>query len=163
MIDKWRFVKYTNDGCSLFQCLHCYEMWDSRTNPEDWYHSKWQYCPYCGCKWMGEQKWDYRKKYMINFPIPVKKNYYWELQSKMKDNDQDNWSRHQIHYDYHIELKEELINKVGENIKDKAIVIDELRRAKKNEENKLFNLEYRIIRVEQVGMKEKIVRVIYKT
>ena len=50
MLNKWRYVDYTDDGCSIFECLYCHYKWESRTTPKDW---KW--CPVCGVKWDGEQ------------------------------------------------------------------------------------------------------------
>ena len=32
-IPKWRYVRYTDDGCSLYQCLNCYNGWEARTEP----------------------------------------------------------------------------------------------------------------------------------
>ena len=84
-IPYWREVKYTDEGCSEFQCLNCYKTWESRTPPgrhtyrcgkctycvtgvykcDDWEcHSKEEYraylpefifCPYCGIKWVGDK------------------------------------------------------------------------------------------------------------
>jgi hypothetical protein len=62
-----REVEYTDDGCSVYQCLSCYNTWEGRTsiltseciNPEEsdpinykfktLYH--WKFCPYCGIEW----------------------------------------------------------------------------------------------------------------
>lgn len=57
-INYWRYVEYTDDGCSLYQCLSCYETWESRTAPgyfdlEDNYARTWKFCPYCGVEWSG--------------------------------------------------------------------------------------------------------------
>jgi len=32
-IPCWRYVRYTDDGSALYQCLNCYEQWDARTAP----------------------------------------------------------------------------------------------------------------------------------
>ena len=32
-IPRWRYVRYTDDGSSLYQCLNCYNDWDARTAP----------------------------------------------------------------------------------------------------------------------------------
>ena len=29
----WRSVRYTDDGCSLYECLSCYNQWEGRTAP----------------------------------------------------------------------------------------------------------------------------------
>lgn len=50
-IPKWREIEYTDDGCSLYQCLHCYEKWEGRSSPE----YGWKFCPFCGVKWDGQE------------------------------------------------------------------------------------------------------------
>jgi hypothetical protein len=32
-IPCWRYVRYTDDGSALYQCLNCYNDWDARTAP----------------------------------------------------------------------------------------------------------------------------------
>ena len=32
-VPKWRYVRYTDDGSALYQCLNCYNDWDARTAP----------------------------------------------------------------------------------------------------------------------------------
>lgn len=32
-IPRWRYVRYTDDGSALYQCLNCYCYWDARTEP----------------------------------------------------------------------------------------------------------------------------------
>jgi len=49
-IPFWRNVGYTNDGCSLTECLTCYNRWELRSNM-----SHWKYCPFCGTIWLGEK------------------------------------------------------------------------------------------------------------
>lgn len=61
MIPYWRYVDYTDDGCSLYQCLSCYKQWESRSVPgwtdlEGEYHECWYYCPCCGVRWLGCQR-----------------------------------------------------------------------------------------------------------
>jgi len=36
MIPKWRKVRYTDDGCNLYQCLSCYNEWEDRDAPGWW-------------------------------------------------------------------------------------------------------------------------------
>ena len=48
-MNRWRRIKYTDDGCNLYQCLHCKDTWETRT-PAD----VWSYCPNCGIRWLGE-------------------------------------------------------------------------------------------------------------
>lgn len=59
-ISYWRNVDYTDDGCSLYECLNCYEQWEARTDPE---YAKWKFCPYCGCEWEGEKEWNHNAKW----------------------------------------------------------------------------------------------------
>lgn len=60
MINQWRKVEYTDDGCTVYECLKCKAGWESRSDPE-W--GKWQFCPCCGTKWDGQLKWDENAKY----------------------------------------------------------------------------------------------------
>lgn len=60
MINKWRMIQYTDDGCELYQCLHCYNSWEARTNPK-W--GKWKFCPVCGTRWDGQLKKNEKTKY----------------------------------------------------------------------------------------------------
>lgn len=57
MINHWRYVRYTDDGCSHYQCLMCYANWEGRSAPgyhhEGKYHCLWRFCPYCGTEWNG--------------------------------------------------------------------------------------------------------------
>lgn len=64
-IPYYRYVRYTDDGCGIEQCLNCYQEWEGRTGANNWI-----YCPYCACKWTGklecrekyEAAWEYRLK-----------------------------------------------------------------------------------------------------
>lgn len=59
-----RYVKSTDDGCGVDQCLSCYSQWEGRGS-----HG-WKFCPYCGVEWKGillcrekhEVAWLYRLK-----------------------------------------------------------------------------------------------------
>ena len=69
MINRWRYVEYTDEGCAIFQCLKCKSQWESRTSPgyiiqetfvgtdgktyEAGYYPTWHFCPVCGTKWDG--------------------------------------------------------------------------------------------------------------
>jgi hypothetical protein len=67
MIPYWRYVRYTDDGCALYQCLSCYNEWEGRgapgwTDMEGQYHTDWKFCPCCGVEWFGcnrEREEDY--------------------------------------------------------------------------------------------------------
>lgn len=57
-INYWRYVEYTDDGCSRYQCLSCYKQWESRTVPgyfglDDSYCPVFKFCPFCGVQWAG--------------------------------------------------------------------------------------------------------------
>lgn len=58
-INKWRHVEDDMDGCSIYECLLCYNRWSSRSTPSpageegNEYETKWKYCPCCGTKWDG--------------------------------------------------------------------------------------------------------------
>ena len=49
MINHWRLVKHTDDGCSVYECLSCLAEWEARTSPE----CGWKFCPACGTRWNG--------------------------------------------------------------------------------------------------------------
>lgn len=62
-IPYWREVKYTDDGCSVYQCLNCYSEWEGRSAP--WWSEDgkkpdrkgvWNLCPVCGITWIGQIK-----------------------------------------------------------------------------------------------------------
>jgi len=38
MFPYWRYVRYTDDGCAIYQCLDCKNSWESRTSP-GWFNS----------------------------------------------------------------------------------------------------------------------------
>jgi rRNA maturation endonuclease Nob1 len=40
-IPQYRYVEYTDDGCSRYECLNCYCQFEVRDIP-------WKYCPGCG-------------------------------------------------------------------------------------------------------------------
>jgi len=46
-IPKWRNVRYTDDGCTIYECLHCYYRWEARSSPK-------MFCMNCGTKWTEE-------------------------------------------------------------------------------------------------------------
>lgn len=70
-IPYWRKIKYIDDGCFIYQCLNCYNTWESRTAP--WFEdekkrysskSDWIACPICRVKWLGKIK-EKHKKYSL--------------------------------------------------------------------------------------------------
>jgi len=62
-----RHVRYTDDGCDVWQCLSCKQDWESRSQVAgDWPEMKYfKYCPYCGLEWAGQHKWDEQKKWNL--------------------------------------------------------------------------------------------------
>lgn len=45
----WRKRHYTDDGCTLYECLNCHCGWEGRDDPH-----LWNFCPHCGCEWVGQ-------------------------------------------------------------------------------------------------------------
>ncbi len=50
MMNKWRFVRYEDDGVSEYQCLKCKGTWSCRG-------AFGTFCSWCGTKWDGELVW----------------------------------------------------------------------------------------------------------
>lgn len=50
-MNKYRKVRYTDDGCVLFECLQCKGSFEAR-------HAGFVYCGHCGTKWEGALVWD---------------------------------------------------------------------------------------------------------
>jgi hypothetical protein len=44
---------YTDDGCSLFECLLCHETWEDRRD------RGWRFCSFCGTEWEEEVRQEY--------------------------------------------------------------------------------------------------------
>lgn len=54
MLNKYRRIEYTDDGCTLYECLKCKAKWECR--------NFWNvYCGKCGTKWDGELEWEEEK------------------------------------------------------------------------------------------------------
>jgi hypothetical protein len=58
-LNLWRYVRYSDDGCAIYECLNCYRGWEGRDEP-GYYHWEtnqyiacWHFCPFCGTKWDG--------------------------------------------------------------------------------------------------------------
>jgi hypothetical protein len=90
---KWRTVKYTDDGCSLYQCLSCKRVWEARTDPGYFssterceevdegacdmgggkfyreippiYVENFKFCPYCGIRFEGPIRCDRDNERML--------------------------------------------------------------------------------------------------
>ena len=50
---QFRYVEYTDDGCSIWQCLWCRNTIEIRDNPE-W--ARWCFCPKCGRSWFKKME-----------------------------------------------------------------------------------------------------------
>lgn len=50
-INKWRWVRYEDDGVEGYECLKCRKTWSMRGSPGP-------FCSYCGTKWDGEVAWN---------------------------------------------------------------------------------------------------------
>lgn len=48
-MNKWRNVNYTDDGCTLYQCLSCMNKFEGRTGPV-------RFCTFCGTEWEGQHE-----------------------------------------------------------------------------------------------------------
>lgn len=46
---QYRKVRYTDDGCTVYQCLWCLGTVEIRDNP----HYGWNFCPKCGKSWFN--------------------------------------------------------------------------------------------------------------
>ena len=58
MLKHWRTAEYTDDGCSVYECLSCKAQWEARTSPE---HAHWRFCPVCGIGWHGRLPLDHER------------------------------------------------------------------------------------------------------
>ena len=44
---QYRRVRYTDDGCNLYQCMWCHQTIEIRDDPQ----YGWKFCPLCGKSW----------------------------------------------------------------------------------------------------------------
>ena len=117
-LNKWRSIKYLDDGVSEFQCLFCKGTWTS-TNSPDW--AGWIYCPLCGTKWEGKHEcrehkhksYDYYNKMTEeqtkNRERKIRENECsWEIQRRVLSDDGTvlaDWEwYYNFEHDYPIEL-----------------------------------------------------------
>lgn len=120
MLNKWRRVGYTDDGCVEYECLACYKRQDTRSFYE-------HFCPNCGTKWEGqhlvysvkEKYGDYehelnenglgKKRYKAYalirklydkgiYPKRVELRPTWEIESRCVGEFKTNWSRDSMSY-----------------------------------------------------------------
>ena len=96
MIPYWRTVRYTDDGCCIYQCLQCKAEWESRTGPgytdRGVYRAHWHYCPYCGCQWQGtaresEDDFGPRRKRIVEAQYKARwpqrePSYWWVIEER---------------------------------------------------------------------------------
>jgi hypothetical protein len=122
-IPKYRCVEYTNDGCSIWQCLSCKAKWECR-------YGHFHYCGNCGVKWEGELVWDSEAKYQGyegQEPPPPEKRWY--IEKKVIDR-----KTGEIYRDwtacYGYQHEEDIIARAAQVRR----VADDLRRYRKGEE-----------------------------
>lgn len=48
-VPRWRSVSSEYDGHEVFQCLNCYNQFNSTGSLEGW-----KFCPFCGLEWSGQ-------------------------------------------------------------------------------------------------------------
>lgn len=108
MLNLWRYVHYTDDGCSIFECLKCYGRWEGRSEPGYIHHEthqyipSWHFCPICGTQWLGKRTTEaerlYDKAYgprrlriaqalearrYDHFPFPVDRTpFFWQIEMR---------------------------------------------------------------------------------
>ena len=77
-VPYYRVVRYTDDGCSLYQCLACKGGWEARG------HGGWNYCCGCGIKFLGCHESNERKseKYPERPYDPDATQRAWVLQAR---------------------------------------------------------------------------------
>ena len=85
MIDKFRQVRYTDDGCYLYQCLSCYKELEIRYIPN------WKFCPMCGIEYSGELECrpSHEPSWLWKLDLPENKRY--ELNKKCWKKDKAVW------------------------------------------------------------------------
>ena len=92
-----REVTYTDDGCTLYECLNCYKKIESRSGG---FH----YCPYCGCKFeygfVSKQKEFWDEPRFRTHRIRICQFVLWE---RFKWKDEDSWSDWKKETEGHIE------------------------------------------------------------
>ena len=78
MLPYWRHVKYTDDGCSIYQCIECKHTYEGRTSPGKYFHYEldgtqrvvpvyvptFRFCPFCGVEWVSSIYDNYDNEYM---------------------------------------------------------------------------------------------------
>ena len=116
---QFRFLQYTDDGCSLFECLWCKKQVEIRDNP-----NYWCFCPHCGKSWFNRLEcrgrdvpaWYYNKLLPLgedavvrtttqecevcslkwhSRPLPKKR---WVIESRYTWDRVDNWSEWSYEY-----------------------------------------------------------------
>jgi len=82
VIPFWRSVEYTDDGCSIYQCINCKGKWESRSEPgytvwhdkvgkefvlkaEPEYKPYFNFCPICGVAFKGPIRMEYDNHDML--------------------------------------------------------------------------------------------------
>lgn len=159
MLNKWRRVGYTDDGCVEYECLACYKRQDTRSFYEN-------FCPNCGTKWKGQhlaysvkQKFDNGYEHELNenglgkrryrayalqrklwdkgiYPKSVELRPTWRIESRSIGEFKTNWDRDSMCYD----MKNTSAFDVYERLK-------RLREEEAADDDDFFRKEYRVILV----------------
>ena len=84
-IPAWREISSPDYECDgEYQCLNCYERWDSSSSPTDWI-----YCPYCGIKFEFEQQ---SKPKIKAFSEEPDREWIIEVRTLFKDGSCTDWA-----------------------------------------------------------------------
>jgi hypothetical protein len=112
-IELWRYVKYTDEGCGLYQCLNCYKMWEGRDDPHYW-----NYCPHCGVEWIAQNicrssdtpKWQWE----LGWHKPEKFQEMSDMEKKWRERPRRRGNRYWV-------IEEIMTNEEGEVIQTKNV------------------------------------------
>ncbi len=142
-IKKFRYVQYTDDGCSEWQCLNCYKSIEGRLNI-----AKWKGCPYCFCKWTGEHKcMPADERHYTLVPEDIRNNEwkkkeasktFWVIEEKTKYNGNESEWKPYCHYDGKMTAK-----RILEILKETRKDIEDIN----SESNFNYSYEYRVRKV----------------
>jgi len=153
-IPRWRWRYYADDGCDRYECLNCYDEWESRQGPvREGYPDGWRWCPNCGVQWTGEQaiteeeREDRSRKRGARRKLPDRRP--WVLESRTMNIEPSgsrslvsDWRGVTVYYDRHQILKE-YKNRLSIEARE---VAEELEDLEAGETAFSWRTEYRIMR-----------------